>query len=255
MAYVNGLNVNDGSNFVTTEITFRSAPSRLVQTSNISRRPGDKLTALEWSNKEISIKGAVFSTTTSGLRGLVDTLQQNFAVRSLTLAVDTDRSYTANLTRLDIPTQFFNNTYVEFDADFLSVDPFSYASQISASGTVTSGTITYTGTITISGTVFAEPTLTITPKGANVGDSGIRALKVTYIPTGETMTISGVLSYNAPYVLDYSNFLVTNSGINSDYTGIFSRWEPGSNQFTLSVISGVRNGYNFAFAYQPRYYQ
>ncbi len=252
---VDGLDISDGTNFITREITVKSAPGRVVNSAGISRRPGDKLTALEWSTKEIEVKGSVFSTTVSGLRGLIDTLQLHFATRSLILAVDTDRSYTANLTRMEIPNQFFNNSYAEYEATFLCVDPFSYADQVTASGTITSGTVTATGTLTVSGTVFAGPTLTITPAGANVGDSGIRALKVTHVPTGETMTISGVLSYNAPYIIDYTNYLVTNSGVSSDYTGIFSRWEPGQNQFTLAVISGVRNSFNYKFGYQPRFYQ
>lgn len=255
MATVNGLIIDDGQQYVVTEVTYRSAPQRSVNTAPIARRPGDKLTAIEWSRKEINIKGAVFSTTTSGLRGLVDALQQNFAVKSLTLAIDIDRSYTANLTKMDIPTQFFNNSYVEYDATFLAVDPFAYARQITASGMVISGTLTFSGTLTVSGTVFTEPTLTLTPTGANAGNSNMSAIKITHIPSGETMTISGVLSYNSPIVIDYNNFLVTVSGINSDYTGIFSRWEPGINQFTIGVISGVNNAFNYTFAYQPRYYQ
>jgi hypothetical protein len=255
MATINGLNISDGTNYVTTEITFRSSPSRIARSVNISRRPGDKLTALEWSSKEINIKGAVFSTTVSGLRGLVDTLQYNFSIKGLSLSIDSDRSYTANLTKLDIPTQFFNNTYVPYDATFLCVDPFAYAATITASGTVPSGTVTYTGTLTVSGSAFAEPTLTINPRGANIGNSGITALKVTHIPSGETMTMSGVFNYASSVIADYSNYLVTNSGVSSDYTGIFSRWEPGANQFTLTVLSGVRNSFNYTFSYQPRYYQ
>jgi phage-related protein len=252
---INNLDISDGVNYITEEITFRSTPNRTVNSVGISRRPGDKLTAIEWSNKEIEIKGYVLGSSPSNLRTLVDTLQQNFAVKSLSLSVDTDRSYTANLTKLDIPTQFFNNTLVNYGATFLSVDPFAYASAVTASGTVVSGTSSYTGAVTISGTVFAEPLLTLTPKGANVGNSGITAIKVTHIPSGETMTVSGMFNYASPVVIDYNNFLVTNSGVNSDYTGIFSRWEPGLNQFTLQVTAGATNGFNYKFGYQPRYYQ
>jgi len=254
MISANGISLEDGNNYLVEEVSFRSVPNRQVLSVPISRRPGDKLTGVEWGNKEIEIKGRIFSTTTSGLRGAIDNLQLNLAVQSLALSIDTDRQYTATLESLDIPTQFYNQTMAEFDAKFLTVDPFSYSSQITASGTVISGTVTYSGSITISGTVFAEPLLTLTPTGANVGNSGIKTFLITHVPSSETMTVSGTISYNSPISIDYNNFLVTNSGIQSDYTGIFSRFEPGLVNYTITVSSGVRQGFNWKFAYQPRFY-
>lgn len=254
MATVNGLNISDNVNYISTEITYRDMPDRDMQTANISRRPGIKLLNAEWTKKEITIKGHVFSTTASGLRGLVDIMQQNFAVKSLALAVDTDRSYVATLNSLKVPNQFYNVTYVPYEASFLCADPFSYGSQLTVSGTTISGTLTYSGTITISGTVFAEPTLTINPTGANAGNSGITQLQITYTSAGETVTISGTINYLSNISLNYANFTVTNSGVNSDFSGIFSRWEPGVSEFTITV-GGVRQGYNWMISYQPRYYE
>ena len=255
MITVNGLNITDNLNYLVEEVTYKSTPVRNILSVDISRRPGMKLTATEWSNKEINIKGRVFSTTVSGLLGLVDTLQQNFAVQSLALSIDTNRTYTATLESMDIPTQFYNNTMVQYDAKFLCVDPFAYANQITASGTVVSGTVTLSGAITISGSVFSMPQLSIYPKGANSGNSGIKAVTVTYVPTSETMTVSGTFNYSSPVTIDYFNFLVTNSGIASDYTGIFSRWDVGVDNFTITVSSGVKQAFNYVFSYQPRYFQ
>lgn len=253
--YVNGLNIDDNTNYIVEEVTYRSMPSRDIKIQPISRNPGNKLTASEWKEKEITIKGVVFGSSASNLRTLVDSLQQYSAVQSLALAIDTDRTYTATLESLDIPTQFYNNTFARFNAKFLTVDPFAYATQITASGTVVSGTVTLSGSLTVSGTVFAQPTLTIIPKGANVGDSGIKAMQFTYVPTGEILTVSGTFNYNSSVIVDFRNFLVTNSGVTSDYTGIFSRFDPGSEAYTLTVSSGVRNGFNYIWAYQPRYYE
>ena len=152
---INGLNINDNVNYLVEEVTYRQVPKRQVYSEPISRRPGNKLTGAEWDNKEIEIKGYVFATTASGLRGNVDILHQNAAVQGLAMAIDSDRTYTATLEKLDIPTQFFNNTYVNFDAMFLCVDPFAYGPLLTASGVTTSGTVTYSGSLTISGTVFA----------------------------------------------------------------------------------------------------
>ena len=143
----------------------------------------------------------------------------------------------------------------QFDAKFLAVDPFAYGNQVTASGTVVSGTLTYSGTVTISGSVWAGPILSIIPKGANVGDSGLKGLMITYVPTGETMTVSGMMSYASPLSVDYFNYLVTNSGVSSDYQGVYSRWNPGTNAYTITTTSGVRQGYNYVWSYAPRFYQ
>ena len=254
MVTVNNLNIEDNVNYLVEEVTYRSVPNRGQQTNSVSRRPKTKLTANEWQYKEIEIKGRVFGTSPSDMRNYLDTLQQNFAVPSLTLAIDTDRSYTATLESLDIPTQHFNNSMIQYDAKFIATDPFAYAGLVTASGTVVSGTVTYSGSITVSGTVFAEPLLTINPTGANSGNSGINALKYTHVPTGETMTVSGTFSYSSPLVIDFNNFLVTNSGVSSDFTGIFSRFEPGVTPYTITVSSGIHNGFNYSWSYQPRYY-
>lgn len=231
-------------------------PKRDVISEPISTRPGDKLLAAQWSNKEIQIKGRIFGTSVANLQANVDTLQQNFAVQSLALSIDTGRTYTATLTDLQIPTQFFNMTMAEYTANFLCIDPFSYGSQLTASGTVVSGTQTYSGTLTISGTVFAEPLLVLNPTGAPAGDSGMRVIQIYDATTGETMTISGsLINYTSPLSVDYKNFYFTNSGVQSDYTGIFSRFDVGTVNYTITVTSGVKQGYNYTWSYTPRYYQ
>lgn len=252
---VNGLNISDNTSYLVEELDSRSPADRTINTQGISTRPGDKLLATEWNNKTIKIKGRVFGTTAALLKTNVDTLEQNFAVASLALQIDSDRTYTCTLTKLQIPSQFFNLTMVEYNAEFLAVDPFAYSSQLTASGTVVSGTVTFSGTLTVSGTVFAEPTLTINFKGANAGNSGAQQLRITHVPSGETMTISGTLNYLSDNSVDYKNFIVTLSGVSSDYSGIFSRWEPGSSAYTIAVISGTRQGFNYKWSYQPRYYQ
>ncbi len=255
MISVNGLQIDDNVSYIVEELTFRSMPKRNFQVVPISRRPGDKLTAAEWESKTINVKGRVFSTTVSGLRNAVDTLQQNFAVKGLAFNIDSDRTYTASLQKMDIPTQFYNLTMVQYDADFFCVNPFAYGSLLTASGTVVSGTITYSGTVTISGTVFAEPTLTINPIGSGAGNSNILQFQFGYSPTGEIVTVSGIINYKSDLVANYANFTITNSGVTSDYSGIFSRWEPGVTGFTLSTISGSHLGYNWKITYSPKYYE
>ena len=49
---VNGLTIDDNVTYLIEEITYKNMPQRDVQRMPISTRPGSKLVASEWSEKE-----------------------------------------------------------------------------------------------------------------------------------------------------------------------------------------------------------
>ncbi len=255
MITINGLNITDNINYLVEELEYKTMPARNLVYEPISTRPGDKMIACEWGQKEIYFKGRVFGSTPAELQTNVDTLQMNFAVPFVSISIDDGRTYTGTLSEMSVPTQFYTLSMLEYEARFVCVDPFAYGSAVSVSGTVVSGTTTFSGTVTISGTQFAEPTLTIIPAGGSSGDSGIRQMRVYHTPTGEIVTVSGTYNYLTNMVIDYQNFFVTKDGLQVDYQGIFSRFEPGSVSFEITVISGVKQGYDWVLSYQPRYFQ
>src|SRR5581483_10163701 len=114
---VNGLDITSGA-YIVEEATYHQQPVRDIKTTGVSRRSATKKTALEWKSKDIIIKGRVFSTSYSGLLNAVDTLQQNFAVQNLALQLDTNRTYTADLTKMEMPSQFYNLTMIQYNATF-----------------------------------------------------------------------------------------------------------------------------------------
>lgn len=250
MVTVNGFNLDPAAGYIVEEVTYKHTPSRQLISQPISRRPGDKIIANEWKNKVIKMKGRVIGNTADELISMVDTMQQNFAVQSLALSIDTGRYYTATLSDMEIPTQFFNSSMVEWSAEFTAFDPFAYGNGLTVSGTVGAGITTFSGILTVSGTVFAYPSLTIYPY-----DSTIKEMMITYTPTSETVTISGTFNAAQPLVIDYDNFFFTNNGTQSDYLGIFSRWEVGAQRYTITTTSGTNPGFNYVWSYNPRYYQ
>lgn len=255
MIAFNGLTLDDNLAYLVEEVTYRSMPKRVTDSAKISYRSGEKRLRSEWDSKQIQIKGRVFSTTVSGVQALVDTLQQNFATEDGSLVIDLGRSYTATLDSLDIPTQFFNASMVQYTANFIAYDPFAYASPVSISGTVASGVGVMSVPVVVSGTVYAEPLLSVYPTGANAGDSGINQLTATYSGTGEAVTLSGTINYASQLAFDYHAFLTTSSGVSTLYSGIFARWQPGSQAFSLTVVSGIKQGFNYTLTYSPRYYE
>lgn len=252
---VNGLNLSDNANYLVEEVQYKNPPERRTFSAGISRRPGDKLTGQEWGSKTIKINGIIFGSSYSDLMSRIDTFQQTIAPQSVSITVDNGRSYTGTLKSLNIPNQFYNLSMIRYTADFYCVDPFAYAPTLTVSGNTISGTLTYSGAMTISGSVFAEPTITINPIGGLAGDSGINVLSIANTTTGENVTVSGTINYVSDLIFDYSNYQITNSGVLSDFQGIFSRWEPGLNRYEITVTSGTRSAYSWSIRYSPRYYQ
>ena len=255
MITVNGLQIDTNINYLVEELEYKTMPARNLVYEPISTRPGDKMIAYEWGQKEIYFKGRIFGSTPAELQTNVDTLQKNFAVPFVSISIDEGRAYTGTLSEMSIPTQFYTLSMAEYEARFVCVDPFAYGTTLTVSGTVVSGTTTYSGQVTISGTQFAEPILTIIPGGGSSGDSGIKQMQIYHSPTGEIVTVSGTYNYLTNMVVDYSNFYVTKDGLQVDYQGIFSRFEPGVVPFTITVVSGIKQTYNWKLSYQPRYFQ
>lgn len=257
---INGLNIADNINFIVEELTYRQTPDRDIISLPLSTRPGEKLVTTEWRTKQIIIKGRVFNTTASGIEPVMDILEQNFAVQSAQLVIDANRTYTVQLEKLDVPTQFYNISMLQYTATLKALDPFAYGPLLTVSGTVASGVTTFSGTVTISGNVFCQPTITLTPtNGTFAGDSGYSQFQITYTNTGEQLTMSGTNSgdfqFGVATAADYNNFLVTISGTSVDYSGVFARWQPGIQNFTISIPQGSPAGYYWVFSYQPRYYE
>ena len=255
MITINGLQIDDNINYLVEEIDYKNMPIRNIQIEAISTRPGNKMVAYEWAEKEITIKGRVFGQTYQDLNSLIDTLQKNFAVPFVDISIDTGKSFTGALSELTIPNQFYTLSMAQYEAKFICADPFAYGNMVTISGTTVSGTVTCSGVLTISGSAFAEPLLTLRPIGALAGNSGIQAIQIYNSSTGELVTVSGTFPYGSDITIDYANFAVTISGISSDFNGIFSRFEPGNVNYEITVTSGTRNAYQWKWSYRPRYYQ
>ena len=254
----NGLDLQNEPEYIVSEVSYRSFPERPLDKANLSRRPGSKFLNTEFGDKRIQLIGYLNGTTASGLQGVIDTFQQTLAGVEKPLIINDDiyptRTYTATCASLAIPERNYSQTFVPYSAEFVATDPFAYGALLTASGSVVSGTVTFSGSTTISGTVFAEPTISVYPTSLAAGDSGIKAIQIGYTPAGETLTASGIFNYTAAVAFNYSNFTVTASGVNGDFSGAFSRWEPGTTPFTVTTTSGLHNSYDWVLSYQPRYY-
>lgn len=251
-----GFSLQD-ANYVTSELNYRSIPSRSLDVNKISRRPGVKLLAHDFAERVVSLRGYVIGSNATDLQSKVDDLHKNITRKDDgALSVQTGRSATATVRNVAIADPHYAQDFVPFEIEFLLADPFFYGAQQVVTTTVVSGTITHELTITISGSVFSEPYMKYSsPSGT--GDTTTSGISVAYGPTGETVTWSGTggnttLSYADSVTFDYANQLILEGTNQVDVEGVFSRWEPQETNITVT-FSGTAQGGELEFGYQPRY--
>lgn len=258
MAYpeFEGFSLQD-DNYITREMEYRNTPVRSLDREKISRRPGVKLLANEFGERSVRINGYILGSSASDLQDKIDDLHDNITRQNEgSLYVTADRYATATVVSVGIADPHYAQDFVPFEIEFLLADPFFYTSSHNVTWTVVSGTDSTTKTVTISGTVFAEPTLTYYSPDAS-GQTTTSGIIVEYETTSETVTWSGTgatasLAYGDDVTFDYANHLILEATDSVDVEGVFSRWEPGSTQFTVT-FSGTCQGGSLGLDYQPRY--
>jgi hypothetical protein len=247
-----GFSLQD-SNYISQDVTYRNIPDRELDAQKISRRPGVKLLSSEFGAREVTIKGSIIGSSASDLQEKIDNLHLNVTRKEIgLLSIESGRSGDAIVSSVTIADPHYALDYVPFEVQFLMPDPFWYGEQQTVDWDVTAGVFSVEKTITISGTYYAEPLVKyFAPSGAGITTTS--GIVVSYAPTAETITWSGVgLAEGSSVTFDYINHLILEGSTQSDVEGVFSRWNPGTANFTVT-FSGTANGGSLEFSYQPRY--
>lgn len=254
----NGFSLQD-SNFIAERITFKGLAKRGVMRAKINRREGIKILNTEFGEKEVTIEGQIIAASATALQTLVDNLKKNLVIEEGALVIEQGRTFTATVTELAVPDEHYNQSKAPFMVTFVCSDPFAVGSNLSVTTPVVSGTTTFSGVVNISGSYFARPTIVYTPPSAT-GNTLIRSLVLSHTPTGQTVTVTGFnsssaggLRYQDPVTFDMDSFTTTEGTTSVNNSGAFPRWEPGTNEFTLTPSGRAFPGGSVTINYQPRY--
>jgi len=251
-----GFSLQD-SNFITESVEYRTIPKRNMETSPITRLPGIKLLSSEFGERTISVRGYIIASSSDTLRTAIDNFHTNVTRKeSGLLFMEGDRSATAIVESVAIQDPSYAQSMVPFTANFIMANPFFYGAQQIVTLPVASGTASMTTNITISGSVFAEPQITYFSP-IDTGYTTTSGIVIYYVSTAEQITWSGTLgnttiAYNDNITFDYADHSVMEGIQEVQPQGVYSRWEPGIEAFTVT-FSGMATGGSLQFAYQPRY--
>lgn len=252
-----GFSLED-SNYIISELDYKGGPRRDLIAQKTSRRPGVKYTNTEFSERTIRMSGFILGSSVSDLKDKIDNMFKNVVRKPEgTLSIDSDRSISAISSNVIIQDSHYNQTFIPFELEFKSTEPYWKGAQQTIDLVLVSGTGSFTYSTTISGSAFAEPYFTYSaPAGS--GDTTISGISIAYGLTGQSVTWSGTGSTNAVQYSDVIQFdwahqIITRNQANEEPFGVFARWEPGDTSFTVT-FSGTTVGGTLQMAYQPRYF-
>lgn len=253
----NGFSLQD-ENFITERVNHRQYADREVIRAKVNRREGVKLVATEFGSKEITVTGNIVADSAADLQSLVDNLKLNLTAEEADLIIETGRTYRATVMDMGLPDEHYNQSVAPFEITFLCSDPFALGEQVMAVTPVTSGIITFSGSVVISGTLFARPTITYTPPTGKTGPTGIARMDLSHTPTGQQTTVSGFnsgtsLRYQDALTINMDDFTTLEGSTEIENSGSFPRWEPGVNNYTVTVSGKRFPGGTVTVSYQPRY--
>lgn len=253
----NTFEFND-DNFVTERITFKGYAERAVIRSNVNRREGVKLLATEFGGKEVTLQGVVIADSASDLRDKIDNMKKLLTEEEGNLEIESNRTFKATVESLVISDEHYNQSKAPWEVTFTCSKPFSEGSALTVITALPSGVFTFSGYVNISGTFFARPTLIYRPvDGDTAGSTDIKTMAVRHTPTGQTLTVSGFnsglgLKYGTDISINTDNLTVLEGVTIIDSTGSFPRWQPGDNNY-LVTVSGNHLGGVMELSYTPRY--
>lgn len=258
MAYpqFNSFELNSGD-FYAERITFKGLASREVIRAKINRREGVKLLATEFGEKQITIEGQIVASSASVLQSDIDDLKKNIQIEEGALVIEADRTFYATVTDLTISDEHYNQTKAPYSLTFVVSNPFALGTLLTTVSNVTSGVYVFSGMMNISGTMFSRPTIIYTPPSAT-GPTGINRIDLYHYATGQTLTISGFgsgtsLGYQSAITINLDTFTSLEGTTPINNSGAFMRWDPGNNQYRLTVSGNVLPGGTVTAYYQPRY--
>jgi len=222
------VNLQDG-NVITKNISFESVDNRNINFQSLGR-DGGKAVDEKFEIKSITVNGIIKDTSASNLDDRIDDLKRDImGVLDRDLDIDYisgTRRYVASCTNFLITREFYNLTYVEFQAVFSVVKPFAKDID-TTTGEYSAITTAERDSIEIGGSAKPLPKLQFTINS----ETDLTQIEFKNTTTGDTITINEDFENGDVLIIDMDELSITLNGDEVDYTGSFPEFETGWNDF------------------------
>lgn len=235
---------------VVNKINKSDAPTRDIQIEPLAFQDGFVVPSNFWRSRTIRISGMIVADTAADLADALDQLKQDLSGVNKNLDVDhgsSTRRYKGTLSKLEAPEDFYNITFLPYEAEFIC-QPFGYGT---SSVNVSSDDMTAsarTVDMTVTGTYRPLPTITINFST----ETGASAVSIANNTTADTITITQAFNAGDVLVVNCEEQKVTVNGLQVDFSGPIPLFATGDNSLTFTIPATARN-VDIDIDYIPRY--
>lgn len=244
------------SNIRTRNIDHESMNGREIQYERLGTRDGAKLVDDTFAPRLIKIAGTIIGSSQSDLEDRIDDIKVLFAQKEKNLDIayaGGTRRYKASCTRYSIARDYYNITFVTWEAEFTVSDPpFGTALDTATIeySAVTQAIGTWDPVATFQGTYRPFPIIQLTVNS----ETNLTQIAFTNDETSHQIKVAKTGGYTAGDVLlvNTYDYTVTINGAAVDYEGVFPDFVQGDNDFTVSFIGTAWN-VTMKLIYYPLY--
>lgn len=244
----------DSVSLVSSPYTIRRFTSDDVQNRQmfvygLARQRGASLLNSELKEKTFKMEGTITGTSLANLEANVDTFKELVSRSNKNLDIEYaggTRRFVATASKINIPRDFFNITFVPFEVEFLC--------SAGVGTDITTTSVAVTGITTLIRTTSVSVLGTISPPMKTTIDitAATAITKVELLVNGDKLTLTTSITAGMQIIFDEGVLKVTKDGAEVDYTGIFPKFDIGSNSYTLT-FTGTSLTYNLTFTYTKNY--
>ena len=221
-----------------TELDHEKSAPRETFMYDLARERGGVIVGDNYKPKEVVITGRIVGDDKNALESNIDSFKELMARFNKNLDLDYasgTRRYVATPIEVDIDRKYFHLSFVPFKVTFLV--PSGVGEDITQTASIQNGiTVSpYNGSINIGGSAYPLPSIEITIT------SIIGGLDISLQCNGDKITLTNSLVANDVVVFDIQNKKVTLNGSEKDYTGVFPKFNVGTNNYIITINSSARN--------------
>lgn len=231
----NSFDLQDG-NYHTKKITHRKFPERIILTEPKTRRDGFSIVDKYFEKKIIILEGTITGGSEAGLRTLIDNMKKEIRGTDKNLDIDYGGStirYEATVQKLEVPEDYYHLTFIPFTIEFLC-HPLGKATSTTnhSDNDITSSP--HNSSLTITGSESPLPVITLTVDA----ETSMTVIKFKNTTTNSEITITRAFAATEVLEIDCENLTVKVDGTEVDFTGVFPEFDPGSNNYTITITDG-----------------
>lgn len=217
---------------------------------DLARERGSILIDADYKSKEIVVAGRITGSSKADLETKIDAFKELVSRINKNLDIEystgTRRYRNAYANDLVIDRQFFHLSYAPYEVKF--VIPSGVGEDTTATTDTENGITTgsKSDSIVIDGSAYPTPNVKLTFTAVSGGN------QVSLTLGGDKVTFDGTLAVNDVLIFDIENKKVTLNGTEKDYTGLFPKFEIGTNNYQIDV-NGTSRTYNLEISYKKKW--